>query len=181
MNPGNDDLGDSQVEMKYLPPIIPRNVKETPASVDGEQKIDSAKARHTSFSYKPPVIDGMTHLRLIQELRAENSKLKSRHLKLKSFTAALTFCFLSTLICMGCIFYFYFSTNFKVDTPQPMACDQCKMQLSLQAEVLANLSLQIQSIQPWSERNTVNTHHTSEVDVLSPKNWSSSQPMLDLV
>ena len=60
MNPGNDDLGGSQVEMKYLPPIIPRNDEETPASVDGNQKIDSAKDRHTSFSYKPPVVDGMT-------------------------------------------------------------------------------------------------------------------------
>ena len=181
MNSGNDDVGDSQVETKFLPPIIPRTDEEIPASVDGNRKIGSAKDRHTSFSFKAPVVDGMTHLRLIQELRAENSKLKSRHQKLKSFTAALTFCFLSTLICMGFTFYFYFSTNFKVDTPQPMACDQCKMQLSLQAEVLANLSLQIQSIQPWSERNTVNTHHTSEVDVLSPKNWSSSQPMLDWV
>ena len=181
MNSGNDDVGDSKVEMKYLPPIISRNDEEIPASVDGNQKIDSAKDRHTSFSYKPPLIDGMTHLCLIQELRAESSKLKSRYLKLKSFTVALTFCFVSTLVCMGCISYFHFSTNLKVDTPEPMACDQFKMQLSLQAEVLANLSLQIQSIQPWSERNTVNTHHTSEVDVLSPKNWSSSQPMLDWV
>ena len=182
MNSGNDDVGDSQVEMKFLPPIIPRTDEETPASVDGNQKIDSAKDRHTSFSYKAPVVDGMTHLRLIQELRAESSKLKSRYLKLKSFTAALTFCFVSTLICMGCVSYFYFSTNLKVDTPEPMACDQFKMQLSLQAEVLTNLSLQIQSIQSWSERDTVNTHHnTSEVDVLSPKNWSSSQPMLDWV
>ena len=164
--------------MKYFPPIIPCNDEETPASVDGEQKIDSAKARHTSFSYKPPVIDGMTHLRLIQELRAKNSKLKSRHQKLKSFTAALTFCFISTLICMGCLFYFHFNTNFKLDTLQPMACDQCRMQLSLQAEVLANLSLQIQSIQPWSERDTVSTHNISEVNLLSPKNWSS-KPMLD--
>ena len=180
MNSGNDDVGDSQVETKFLPPIIPRTDEEIPASVDGNRKIGSAKDRHTSFSFKAPVVDGMTHLRLIQELRAENSKLKSRHLKLKSFTAALTFCFLSTLICMGCIFYFHFSTNFKLDTLQPMACDQCRMQLSLQAEVLANLSLQIQSIQPWSERDTVSTHNISEVNILSPKNWSS-KPMLDWV
>ena len=182
MNPGNDDFADSKIEMKYLPPIISRDDEEIPASVDGNQKIDSAKDRHTSFSYKPPVVDGMTHLRLIQELRAESSKLKSRYLKLKSFTVALTFCFVSTLICMGCISYFHLSTNLKVDTPEPMACDQFKMQLSLQAEVLTNLSLQIQSIQSWSERVTSNTHHnTSEVHVPSPKNWSSSQPMLDWV
>ena len=178
MNPGNDDLGDSKVEMKYFPPIIPRNDEETPASVDGEKKFDSAKTRHTSFSYKPPVIDGMTHLRVIQQLRAENSKLKVRNQKLKFFTVALTFCFISTLICMGCLFYFHFNTNFNLDTIQPMACDQCRMQLSLQAEVLANLSLQIQSIQPWSERSTVSTHNISKVNLLSPKNWSS-KPMLD--
>ena len=65
MNSGNDDVGDSQVEMKFLPPIIPRTDEETPASVDGNQKIDSAKDRHTSFSYKPPVVNGMAHLRLI--------------------------------------------------------------------------------------------------------------------
>ena len=51
MNPGNDDLGDSKVEMKYFPPIIPRNDEKTPASVNGEKKFDSAKTRHTSFSY----------------------------------------------------------------------------------------------------------------------------------
>ena len=79
MNPGNDDLGDSKVEMKYFPPIIPRNDEETPASVDGEKKFDSDNTRHTSFSYKPLVIAGMTHLRVIQQLRATNSKLKVRN------------------------------------------------------------------------------------------------------
>ena len=126
MNSGNDDMGDSQVETKFLPPIIPRTDEEIPASVDGNRKIGSAKDRHTSFSFKAPVIDGMTHLRLIQELRAESSKLKSRYLKLKSFTVALTFCFVSTLICMGCISYFHFSTNLKVDTPEPMAVTNLK-------------------------------------------------------
>ena len=177
MNSGNDDVGDSQVETKFLPPIIPRTDEEIPASVDGNRKIGSAKDRHTSFSFKAPVVDGMTHLRLIQELRAENSKLRSRNLKLKCFTVALTLCFASTLICMGSIFYFHFSTNLKANTSEPMACDQFKMELSLQAEVLANLSLQIQSIQSWSERVTSNTHHnTSEAYVPSPKSWSSSQP-----
>ena len=180
MNSGNDDVGDSQVETKFLPPIIPRTDEEIPASVDGNRKIGSAKDCHTSFSFKAPVVDGMTHLRLIQELRAENSKLRSRNLKLKCFTVALTLCFASTLICMGSIFYFHFSTNLKANTSEPMACDQFKMELSLQAEVLNNLSLQIQSIQSWSERVTSKTHHnTSEAYVPSPKIWSSSQPMLN--
>ena len=177
MNSANDDMGDSQVETKFLPPIIPRTDEEIPASLDGNRKIGSAKDRHNSFSFKAPVIDGMTHLRLITELRAENSKLRSRNLKLKCFTVALTLCFASTLICMGSIFYFHFSTNLKANTSELMACDQVKMELSLQAEVLTNLSLQIQSIRSWSERVTSNTHHnTSEAYVPSPKNWSSSQP-----
>ena len=128
---GNDDLGDSKIEMKFISKILPRNDEETPTNVNGEEKCDSAKTHHSSFTFKPPIIDGMTHLRVIQQLRADNSKLKVRNQKLKFFTVALTFSFISTLVLMDCLFYFLFNTNVNSDTIQPIACDQCRMQLSL--------------------------------------------------
>ena len=177
MNMGNDDLGDSKMEMKFIPKILPRNDEETPTNVNGEEKFDSAKTRHSSFTFKPPIIDGMTHLCMIQQLCANNSKLKVRNQKLKTFTAAMTLSFLSTLVVMGCFLYLHFNTNAKLDTIQPKACDECRMQLSLQAKVLANLSLQIEAIQHLSQRGT-DTHNLSEVTFFGLKNWSG-KPILN--
>ena len=175
---GYDQLvRDSQlnVETKFTPPILSRN-DENSANVNDKEKFSSAKSSHSSFDFQPPIINRETPLCVIQQLRAANLKLKSRNQKLKMFTVAMTLSFLSTLVVMGCFLYLHFNTNVNLDTIQPIACDECRMQLSLEAKFLANLSLQIEAIQHLSQRGT-DTHNLSEVNLFGSKNWSG-KPIL---
>ena len=134
-------------------------------------------ARRSLTPLKLATLPLLSSHRVIQQLRADNSKLKVRNQKLKMFTAAMTLSFLSTLVVMGCFLYLYFNTNVNLDTIQPIACDECRMQLSLKAKVLANLSLQIEAIQHLSQRDT-DTHNISEVNLFGSKNWSG-KPILN--
>ena len=179
---GDDELaGGSQLnETKFTPPILPCN-DEGLTDIKDKEKFSSAKSSHSSFDFQSPPIDRETPLCVIQQLQATNSKLKSSNQKLKVFFAVLTLSSLCILGIMGCFLYLHFDINAKLDTIQPIfdtkACDDCKMQLSFQAKLLANLSLQIDAISQSPQRYT-DTYNSSEVKPFSFTNWAS-QPKLN--